>query len=96
MTVQAGIEVDVDLELIVGEMPEQPCENRQHGKHPQHPDNGPAEFYFKGSCSKCKGVSPVQAICAVVADYIKSGAVMTCNNCWEQTTAVVILLEPIK
>jgi len=98
MTVQAGIELDasIDWQVLEDSLESQACEFKQHGKHPQHPDNGPAEFYFKGMCTACKGVSPVSAICAAIADVIKSGTVMVCNKCQEDTTAVILLMEPIK
>ena len=98
MTVQAGTEVEtgIDWQLLEDSLESQACEFKQHGKHPQHPDNGPAAFYFKGMCTECKGVSNIHAICEVIADHIKAGAVMTCNKCNEHTVAVVLLLEPIK
>lgn len=98
MTAQAGTEVytGIDWQLLEDSFMAQACEFKQHGKHPRHPDSGPAAFYFRGACVECKGVSPIHAICAAIAAHIKSGDDMTCSKCGESTTPIILLMEPIQ
>lgn len=37
--------LDVDFDLLFGEMPATPCEGSQHGKSPKH-DEGPGTHYW--------------------------------------------------
>lgn len=81
MTVQAGIEVDTDLELMVGEMPELACEHSQHGSERHAHDDGPAKFYGRGVHDQCGYRTPAIAICAAFAGMAMSEAPMFCNGC---------------
>jgi len=64
MTVQAGIETETDLELLVGEMPAVPCEHPDHAKDPEA-HGGDATHYAQGHCinPKCSFVGRLLPMC---------------------------------
>lgn len=80
MTVQAGIEIS--LELMVGEMEELSCEHPQHEvrKGVSH-DSGPAKFYARGICPACMFFGDVRAVCSAYAAVATSEQPMFCLGC---------------
>lgn len=86
MTVQAGVEIS--LELMVGEMPEVPCEVTVHDEHS-------ASHYFQGKCNSCAYLSPLRAICADWTRRLVAGELI-CKVCGTQGTPQFLIPEPIK
>lgn len=82
MTVQAGIEVETDLEVLVGEFEEQACEHQQHeARQGLTHDSGPAKFYARGICPKCGFFGEVRAVCARYAAVSRTNIIMRCIDC---------------
>lgn len=99
MTVQAGIEVETDLEVLVGEMPAIPCENSGHGTNAVHPAGGEATHMFRGKCPACKEVGELQAVCAALVKSIRKPNVKgRCDACGHRDTGLKFIetLEPIR
>lgn len=96
MTVQAGIEVDVDLAELVGEMPEVPCEHGAHHEDPEWHDNGAATHYLHGSC-EC-GRDKVFAACQAFVNHVIADFEMRCNQCQAERPAkdFITILGPVK
>ena len=61
MTVQAGIEFD--LELLVGELPVIPCESVGHATVKFVHDDGPATHYVQGIHEGCRSFGQIEAMC---------------------------------
>ena len=82
MTVQAGIEQDLDLSTVVGEFEEQACEHQQHEERQgiSH-DSGPAKFYARGLCPKCGFFGEIRAVCSAFAAITRTGTLMRCIDC---------------
>jgi hypothetical protein len=95
MTVQAGIEVETDLALLVGEMPAIPCEHSQHQTHRHHGDQ-PASHYVRGFCI-CYGWTEAYAACPRFVAWIQSDAPNRCPECRATSTATQMfqVLSPI-
>jgi len=85
MTVQAGIELDLDLELLVGEMEAQTCEHSQHETHWRHSDE-PASHYVRGFCV-CYGWTDAYAACPRFVAYALSDEPNRCPDCKSVSTA---------
>ena len=82
MTVQAGIEVEMDLGLLVGEFEEQACEHQQHeARQGISHDSGSAKYYARGICPKCGFFGEVRAVCAAFAAISRTGVIMRCTDC---------------
>jgi hypothetical protein len=82
MTVQAGVEVDVDLELVVGEFEQLACEHPQHAsRQGTAHDGGPAKFYARGTCPACMFFGEIRAVCAGYASLAKTEHPMRCLSC---------------
>ena len=96
MTVQAGIEAEVDLELLVGEMPVIPCEHGAHHEDQEWHDDGPATHYLHGSC-EC-GRDKVFAACKTFVVHVAAGLPMRCSQCMAERPAndFLTVLAPIK
>lgn len=96
MTVQAGIEVDVDLAALVGEMPTVPCEHAGHEYDLIYHDKGDATHYVHGAC-KC-GRDKVFAVCLSFANIIKCDAELRCGQCnvYMPASFFLTILGPIK
>jgi len=80
MTVQAGIEVDVDLELLVGAIEAPPCEHSQHQTKPGAHGGEAASHYVQGFCV-CAGWSDAYAACRKFVTYIQKGDMNRCPDC---------------
>ncbi len=96
MTVQAGIEVETDLELLVGEFEEQACEHSEHQiKRDCHGDE-PASHYVRGYCH-CRGYTDIYAACPKFVAWILSGVRNRCPGCGyiAFTTEAFEVLAPI-
>lgn len=85
MTVQAGIEMD--LELLVGEFEEQACEHSQHGTSGLHSDE-PATHYVRAWC-ECADSQPtvIYAACPRFVAFAKSDALNRCRRCGHKSKA---------
>jgi hypothetical protein len=96
MTVQAGIEVETDLELLVGEFEEQACEHSQHLVRPTFHADEPASHYIRGYCP-CSGYSDLYAACPKFVAWIRRGTRNRCPACGHIaiTTEVFEILGPI-
>jgi phage FluMu protein Com len=95
MTVQAGIEVETDLELLVGDMPAIPCEHHQHASlSSQH--GGPATHYIQCRCPECGEAGSVRAACEPFVKHSRTGS-LRCPHCNSLVDGVksVIILAPI-
>lgn len=80
MTVQAGIELDLDLATLVGEMEAPPCEHSQHQtNHRAHGDEA-ASHYIQGFCV-CKGWSDAYAACPKFVAHVQTGGLNRCPDC---------------
>ena len=77
MTVQAGTELS--LEMLVGEMEDQPCEHSEHGTNKRHND-APASHYVRGYC-ECSGWSDAYAACPGFVAFALSGLRNRCPDC---------------
>lgn len=75
MTVQAGVEVDVDLATLVGEMEALPCESAGHGESHY---GGSATHYIKWT-EPC-GQS-VKAYCYTVVQMVQANLPFHCHDC---------------
>jgi len=93
MTVQAGVEIS--LELLVGDMPEVPCEQGGHGAHPYHPGDGSATYYFRGQCRSCFFTGPLRAICDAWKQVLTHDKTLRCRNCEAPDSLKFIILTPI-
>lgn len=95
MTVQAGIEVEADLEVLVGEMPPIPCEHHQHDTLSRHHD-GPATHYVQCHCPECGAKSSIRAVCERFVKHSRMGK-LRCPKCNTRVDGVkaVIILAPI-
>lgn len=70
--------LDLDLSLLVGEMPAPPCEHSQHGSHHRH-DDGPATHYVQTFCPAC-GLEPkVIAACERWVNGVSQNFALTCD-----------------
>ena len=96
MTVQAGVEVDIDLATLVGEMPVVPCEHGAHNEDLEWHDQGPATHYLHGSC-EC-GRDKVFAACQTFVGLCIAGFDMRCNQCKAErpATEFITVLGPVK
>lgn len=96
MTVQAGIEVETDLESLVGEMPAIPCEHSQHETRTDVHGEGPATHYVIGKCD-CSEPTVAYAICQRFVDYIRSDQKRYCPSCGfvQRTTERFKIVGPI-
>lgn len=79
MTVQAGIEVEVDLATLVGQMDAPTCEHSQHQTHRHHSDEA-ASHYVRGFCV-CYGWTDAYAACPRFVSYILSDVPNRCPDC---------------
>jgi len=79
MTVQAGIEIDLDLGLLVGGMEAPTCEHSQHEVGQNHRDE-PATHYARGHC-ECYGVTEIYAICPAFVAFIGRSETIRCAHC---------------
>jgi hypothetical protein len=86
-----------DLELLVGDMPEVPCEGNSHGKDPIHPDAGPATHYALVTCKRCQK-KETKAYCLSMVHYIQDNGYLLCFQCKNLAPAmdVVTILGPVK
>lgn len=95
MTVQAGTELDLDLEALVGEMPTVPCE---HPDHTTDPDwhHGAASVYAQGHCTTCDRTGPLFASCQKFIDFALAGDLICakCNQV-DQGVRVLHILGPV-
>ena len=96
MTVQAGTALDLDLELMVGEMPTMPCEHSQHHARSDVHGEGPATHYVIGRCD-CSEPTIVYAICQRFVEYIRSDQKRSCPSCGfvQRTTERFQIIGPI-
>jgi hypothetical protein len=81
MTAQAGIEVETDLESLVGEFEEQACEHSQHGSNGLHAD-APASHYVRAWC-ECANHQPssIYAACPKFVAFTQSDVPNICPGC---------------
>ena len=95
MTVQAGVEVDVDIATLVGEMPVVPCEHGAHNEDPEWHDKGDATHYLHGSC-EC-GRDKVFAACQTFVSHVTTGFPMRCSQCMAERPAsdFLTILGPV-
>lgn len=94
MTVQAGIELDLDIAALVGEMEEQTCESCSHDE--RHED-GPATHYARVQCD-C-GVNVIKAYCAWMVALIRLDRSVFCFNClthFDKAQDHITILAPVK
>lgn len=100
MTVQAGIELDLDIAALIGEMPEVPCESPHHGKMPSH-HHGEATHYGRTN-HKCeaRASGKVVAVCKPFAEHYitQADSLGTCPFCFKVITGreYFEVLGPIK
>ena len=96
MTVQAGIEAETDLALLVGEFEEQGCEHSQHGNDRKDHQDTPASHYVRGYCT-CFGWSEAYAACPKFVAWILSGKRNRCPDCGHVSTTLEMfeVLGPI-
>ncbi|MFJ4288013.1 hypothetical protein ACIPY0_20420 [Paenarthrobacter nicotinovorans] len=99
MTVQAGVEFETDLDLLVGDMPAIPCESKDHGTGNKHHDDGPATHYAQ-FFHPCHGsIGEIRPVCHRSASEMQKYASCTakCRRCGEKNllSAFMIVLSPI-
>lgn len=96
MTVQAGIEVETDLEVMVGEFEEQACEHSQHPSGHKNHQESPASHYVRGYCP-CYGWTDVYAACPRFVAFVRSGTLNRCPDCghFGTTDEMFEILAPI-
>ena len=96
MTVQAGIEVETDLELLVGEMPAIPCEHSMHRVQLTQHEDAPATHYVQAIC-QCGPPSYAYAACPKFVELINSNSIIQCASCLtiQRTTDMFRVLAPI-
>lgn len=78
MTVQAGTELT--LELLVGDMPEIPCEHSQHGTDSRFHQDEAATHYVQGFC-RCSGWTEAYAACPKFVASIQESGLNRCPRC---------------
>ena len=93
MTVQAGIETVLDLEVLVGEIDAPPCESVGHDTERVHTD-GPATHYVRVFCSH---ISMVKPYCQGFIDFLNRDGIVLFPDCGESIHAseCAIILAPI-
>jgi len=97
MTVQAGIEMD--LELMVGELEDMACEHQQHeARQGLTHDSGPAKFYARGICPRCGFFGEARTVCSAFAAVARTNTIMRCCDCKHLGPAreMTQILGPIK
>lgn len=96
MTTQPIEAPAIDIELIVGEMPEVPCEHPKHASNFAH--SGPASHYVTGRCGSCGGNWATTAICQRFVDFLTRNAKVRCSICGYTAPAseIVRILGPVK
>lgn len=83
-------EVEVDLELLLNDLPEIACEHSDHEEliGLWHSD-GPASYYIEIMCPNACGKHKVMAICTDWMKYITDpNTFVLCTNCWNRYRAV--------
>jgi hypothetical protein len=97
MTVQAGVELDLDIAALVGEMEELPCEHGEHQTDPIWHDQGPSSHYLRGACD-CGREPVVFAACNKFVDHVTANCIMRCSKCKIERPATDFLtvLAPVK
>ena len=87
--------LDLDLETLVGELPDVPCETSEHATDRFWHDEGPATHYIRVSCATCAG-SQTKAICQRLTDAILRGVEGICGKCGTDIPAsTVTILGPV-
>ena len=94
MTVQAGIEVDVDIATLVGELDELGCESSGHDSEHDVHGAGPATHYVRVTCSH---MTTVKAYCQGFVDSLTEGIIVS-FPCGEDlpSTFCTKILAPVK
>jgi hypothetical protein len=100
MTVQTGIELDVDIAAMVGELEAPPCESANHADPKYLHHEGQATHYVQ-SFHPCAGpVGMITARCTPAANAIKSAAqeLAKCEQCGDMgpLSKFIIVLGPIQ
>jgi hypothetical protein len=75
---QMSTALDIDLELMVGEMEYVPCESLGHGNENMH--EGHATHYARITCPFCD-VNKIKAYCAPFITYVTGGGLVRCSDC---------------
>jgi ribosomal protein S27E len=86
-----------DLELLVGEMPDVPCEHSAHGTGFGSHDLGPATHYLRGSCPRCSR-DVIFAACSEFVAFAKSNSDVSCYDCGHTSSSseVLRILGPVR
>lgn len=78
------VETELDIFLLVGEMPEVACE---HSEHEHRHGGGPATHYLKSECFGCHKTPRVFAVCAYIVGEYHRNANLECAECGVQCMA---------
>jgi hypothetical protein len=97
MTVQAGIELDLDIAAMVGELEAPKCEHTQHQTYRDVHADKPASHYIRGYC-ECTGWSEAYAACPKFVSKIQQNGWNECPGCdrIEQMSYFFQILGPIQ
>lgn len=72
--------LDTDIESLVGEQEDQPCEHSQHTRSTNHRDE-PASHYVRGGLGCACPVTDIYAGCPAFVAAIQSGVKNQCPAC---------------
>jgi len=72
--------LDLDLDLLIGEMPAVPCESSTHDPADAAHDDGPATHYVRMICPTC-GTTVIKAYCRQFIDFIFGGGKIEHGDC---------------
>lgn len=89
--------LDIDLELMVGEMEAVPCEHSTHQSDKYIHDNGPATHYVMAGCPACRDPKDVYAACQRLIGAILSLPEFYCPRCFTTAppSAFITILGPV-
>lgn len=79
--------IETDISVLVGQMPDIPCEHSQHGKPGAAHDDGPATHYIQSFCNDCYIEPTVLAACQAFTNLELQDLNVHCTSCRRITPA---------
>lgn len=96
MTIQPTEAPAIDLELLVGEMPEVECAHPDHADDPEAHE-GDATHYAQARCTSCARIGKVVPLCERFVAFAATGF-LHCPKCGHLAPGLTVLriLGPVK